>query len=210
MDCVHNPHNDFVNQQWVEIGMQQQQQQQQHHHHHGQQPAPIHHQHQQQQQQQQQQHHHQHHPSHDFGTYGFVESPGFVPQEHSQFRLQQPPVPIAPNYLGLPHWGQTMIPPSASHAQYMSTPAIAALPAPGSAAMSTTASGHSTQSTSSPRRTLTDADRRRMCIFHEENPNVKQTEIGGMEPRFSFFLSLPYVRSKILNLILGVHSNVWG
>ena len=34
--------------------------------------------------------------------------------------------------------------------------------------------------TSTPRRTLTDADRRKMCMFHEENPNVKQTEIGGM------------------------------
>lgn len=31
---------------------------------------------------------------------------------------------------------------------------------------------------SSSRRTLTDNDRRRMCKYHEENPNVKQTEIG--------------------------------
>lgn len=31
-----------------------------------------------------------------------------------------------------------------------------------------------------PRRTLTDADRRRMCLYHEEHPNVKQTEIGAM------------------------------
>ena len=29
------------------------------------------------------------------------------------------------------------------------------------------------------RRTLTDQDRRRMCQYHEENPNAKQTEIGG-------------------------------
>jgi len=27
--------------------------------------------------------------------------------------------------------------------------------------------------------TLTDSDRRRMCQYHEENPSVKQTEIGG-------------------------------
>jgi hypothetical protein len=33
--------------------------------------------------------------------------------------------------------------------------------------------------TPSPRKTLTDADRRRMCKYHEENPTVKQTEIGG-------------------------------
>ncbi len=31
----------------------------------------------------------------------------------------------------------------------------------------------------SPRRTLTDQDRRRMCQYHEDNPTVKQTEIGG-------------------------------
>lgn len=30
----------------------------------------------------------------------------------------------------------------------------------------------------SGRRTLTDQDRRRMCQYHEENPTVKQTEIG--------------------------------
>ncbi|EPQ63700.1 hypothetical protein BGT96224_5103, partial [Blumeria graminis f. sp. tritici 96224] len=34
-------------------------------------------------------------------------------------------------------------------------------------------------STSSPRKTLTHNDRRRMCQYHEENPTVKQTEIGG-------------------------------
>ena len=31
----------------------------------------------------------------------------------------------------------------------------------------------------SARRTLTDQDRRRMCQYHEDNPSVKQTEIGG-------------------------------
>lgn len=31
-----------------------------------------------------------------------------------------------------------------------------------------------------PRKTLTDNDRRRMCQYHEENPTVKQTEIGAM------------------------------
>lgn len=38
------------------------------------------------------------------------------------------------------------------------------------------ATGHST---SSPRKTLTDSDRRRMCQYHLDNPSVKQTEIGG-------------------------------
>lgn len=34
-------------------------------------------------------------------------------------------------------------------------------------------------SSTSSRRTLSDSDRRRMCEYHNENPNVKQTEIGS-------------------------------
>ena len=34
------------------------------------------------------------------------------------------------------------------------------------------------------RKTLTDNDRRRMCKYHEENPTVKQTEIGGKSLAF--------------------------
>ena len=30
-----------------------------------------------------------------------------------------------------------------------------------------------------PRRTLTDEDRRRMCVYHEEHKTAKQTDIGG-------------------------------
>lgn len=30
-----------------------------------------------------------------------------------------------------------------------------------------------------PRRTLTDEDRRRMCLYHEEHKTAKQTDIGG-------------------------------
>lgn len=33
-----------------------------------------------------------------------------------------------------------------------------------------------------PRRTLTDADRRRMCLYKRDNPSKKQTEIGGKFP----------------------------
>lgn len=36
------------------------------------------------------------------------------------------------------------------------------------------------QVASQPRKTLTDDDRRRMCQWHIEHPEMKQTEIGGM------------------------------
>jgi hypothetical protein len=41
-----------------------------------------------------------------------------------------------------------------------------------------------------PRKTLTDNDRRRMCQYHEENPSVKQTEIGGKQnsTKYEIFL----------------------
>jgi len=43
----------------------------------------------------------------------------------------------------------------------------------------------------SSRKTLTDSDRRRMCQYHEDNPSVKQTEIGG-ERRISNVLCSCY------------------
>lgn len=44
----------------------------------------------------------------------------------------------------------------------------------------------SIQTTSQPRKTLTDEDRRQMCQYAEDNPGVKQTDIGarfGVERR---------------------------
>lgn len=37
-----------------------------------------------------------------------------------------------------------------------------------------------THPVTTPRRTLTDNDRRKMCQYHEDHPTKKQTEIGGM------------------------------
>lgn len=42
------------------------------------------------------------------------------------------------------------------------------------------------QTAPSPRKTLTDSDRRRMCQYHEDNPTVKQTEIGGKNPHHPY------------------------
>ncbi|EZF10942.1 hypothetical protein H112_07860 [Trichophyton rubrum D6] len=60
------------------------------------------------------------------------------------------PMPVAPMPM-------TPIPPQIQHVQ---TPQLSTPP--------------------TPRRTLTDAERRRMCLYHQENPHVKQTEIGAM------------------------------
>lgn len=44
--------------------------------------------------------------------------------------------------------------------------------------LQTPVSASSTRSTTTPRKTLTDNDRKRMCQYAEEHPNAKQTEIG--------------------------------
>lgn len=53
-----------------------------------------------------------------------------------------------------------------------------------------------------PRRTLTDTERRRMCLYHQENPHVKQTEIGG-EFFFLVILSLLTILFVIADELTG-------
>jgi hypothetical protein len=48
------------------------------------------------------------------------------------------------------------------------------------APLTTPISATSSRSASTPRKTLTDSDRKQMCQYAEENPSAKQTEIGGM------------------------------
>lgn len=57
---------------------------------------------------------------------------------------------------------------------------------------------------STPRRTLTDDDRRQMCIYHEENKTAKQTDIGGKHISLSalrgsadFICSIVWSREKV-------------
>ncbi|KAI9770109.1 MAG: hypothetical protein M1840_003559 [Geoglossum simile] len=118
----------------------------------------------------------QHHsPAHEYGAFGFVHSPPAMSVEANYNRMN-PPAHTTHQQLQpliMPQWPSMLTSQSAFNPPIVPT-------APSSAPMSTTASSHSTHSTSSPRRTLTDADRRRMCIYHEEHPTVKQTEIGAM------------------------------
>ncbi|KAL9118945.1 MAG: hypothetical protein Q9187_004503, partial [Circinaria calcarea] len=64
--------------------------------------------------------------------------------------------------------------------------AVPILPSPPLAQLPTYSLAHSLPPSTAPvpvpsaRRTLTDQDRRRMCQYHEDNPSVKQTEIGAM------------------------------
>ena len=122
-------------------------------------------------------------------------------QEYNGFTFG--PLPIEPMYstgmhpprtthhslqpLTMPQWPSmltsqsTYVPPI-----YPSAPvpvAPASTPASATPVSATSSrSGHAP----TPRKTLTDADRRRMCLFHEEHPTTKQAEIGGLFLRPAF------------------------
>ncbi|KAK7545363.1 hypothetical protein IWX49DRAFT_551801 [Phyllosticta citricarpa] len=119
---------------------------------------------------------HHNSPAQEYNAFAFNPPP--MEPIFSQHQPMQPPRPNHQHLqpLIMPQWpsmltGQTSYAPH----QVYSAPAPAPVqpaPAPVSAA--------STRTSSTPRKTLTDNDRRRMCLYHEEHPTVKQTEIGAM------------------------------
>jgi len=146
-------------------------------------------------------HHHQeafedHTGWHENGQYQHHSSPvqdfnGFhaytpMPMEPIYGNGMHPPHPTHPpprsthqqlQPLIMPQW------PSMLTSQSTYQPSIfPSAPVPITPASATPVSATSTHSrtSSTPRKTLTDQDRRRMCQYHEDNPTVKQTEIGAM------------------------------
>lgn len=89
-----------------------------------------------------------------------------------------------PQLITMPQWPSQLANQSQSatytSSTYSSTPM--SLPTSASTPLSTPLSAPPTapaRSAPTPRKTLTDQDRRHMCQYHEANPNVKQTDIGG-------------------------------
>lgn len=146
--------------------------------------------------------HHYHPPSHHQSPVneysGFAFSP--MPMEPMYTAPMQPPRTTHQQLqpLIMPQWPSMLT----SQSSY-GTPLFAAAPISSTSsnttpvaaqpATTTPISATSTRSSSTPRKTLTDADRRKMCLYHEENPTVKQTEIGG-EQRLPSFGQLDLTR----------------
>ena len=119
--------------------------------------------------------HHQS-PVHEYNGFNFTGMPvqhmyanTTMPQQRSTLQQLQP--------LMMPPWpsmlttgGQGSYPASMYHAAPMNTPIQTPISAP-------PATGRHPDR---PRKTLTDADRRKMCQYSIDNPQVKQTEIGGI------------------------------
>ncbi|MCJ1478348.1 hypothetical protein MMC13_007026 [Lambiella insularis] len=129
-------------------------------------------------------------PTHEYNGFGYMSSPHGMSLEssygrpiHSAYPMHQPQQAILTT-----QWPSMLTNPSSN-----APPPIVPAP-PALAPISTFASLHSLPPLTTPvpattaRRTLTDQDRRRMCMYHEENPSIKQTEIGamfGVERRFT-------------------------
>ncbi|KAI9824156.1 MAG: hypothetical protein M1819_000919 [Sarea resinae] len=157
----HGQDNDFGNGQWVEISAYNPQHQ-----------SPV----------------------NEYNGFGFM-APHSMPMEptYSLNRMSQPSTHQQPHPLIMPQWPSMLTSQSSFPAPLAPImPNSSQVPSPASATgtgtpqtpapvpLPTSASIAATQSGPTPRRTLTDADRRRMCLYHEENPTVKQTEIGAM------------------------------
>ncbi|KAJ9200281.1 hypothetical protein DTO164E3_2988 [Paecilomyces variotii] len=116
-------------------------------------------------------------PIPDFHGFGYGPAP-IMPMEPSYS------MSIPPSYASLPlampsHPWPSMLTAHSSFHEGGLPPA----PAPAPISISPPAPTHPIRTTSTgstPRRTLTDEDRRRMCLYHEENKNAKQTDIGAL------------------------------
>lgn len=125
-------------------------------------------------------------PLQEYNGFGFV-TPLHIPldsvHDHPQGTSYSPPrpqfVPQWPSQITNPSQGPP--PPSMPMARPLA-PATSVSPMePPSATASEPTPGPTPHAApSNARKTLTDNDRRKMCQYHEEYPNVKQTEIGAI------------------------------
>jgi hypothetical protein len=126
-------------------------------------------------------------PIYEHGGFGFMQpvQHNGLPTEHYTQRIPQPQPPhtthqqllplIMPSH---PTWPSMLTNPAS-----YSAPPVAIPPASAPVVKGNGTKLPAIHATPSPRKTLTDSDRRRMCQYHEENPSVKQTEIGGEKIR---------------------------
>ncbi|KAF2102151.1 CenpB-DNA-bind-domain-containing protein [Rhizodiscina lignyota] len=117
-------------------------------------------------------------PAYEHSGFSFTPMPmepyghGGMPPPRTTHQQLQPLVTMT-----MPQW-PSMLTSQSTYVPPMYPPAPVPM-APITTPVSATSTGSARQ-TPTPRKTLTDLDRRRMCLYAEEHPNVKQTEIGAM------------------------------
>ncbi|MCJ1357270.1 MAG: hypothetical protein MMC33_007266 [Icmadophila ericetorum] len=130
---------------------------------------------------------HTHSPNHDYAVYGYMSSshvplaPAYSRPMPSSYSSHQQPPPLI-----TAQWPSMLTNPSSNTPPPLQTQTSSGPPQLAPLAPLTTYNPPPLPPVATPmpapntRRTLTDQDRRRMCQYHEENPTVKQTEIGAM------------------------------
>ncbi|KIM95037.1 hypothetical protein OIDMADRAFT_60194 [Oidiodendron maius Zn] len=123
-------------------------------------------------------------PLFEQGGFGFIQPMNHgLPADqsfHTQRISQPPPVQTHQQLLPLIMPSHPTWPSMLTNSGNYSAPPVAIPPASAPLVKGNNLRATATHGTSSPRKTLTDKERRRMCEFHEANPTVKQTEIGAM------------------------------
>ncbi|KUJ21055.1 uncharacterized protein LY89DRAFT_424139 [Mollisia scopiformis] len=125
-------------------------------------------------------------PMYEHGGFAFMQplqqQHNGTEQSYNPPRMPQPPPPHTTHQQLLPlimpsnpTWPSLLTNPASYSAPPVAIPPVSAPVVKGNGAKLP-----AIHATSTPRKTLTDSDRRRMCQYHEENPSVKQTEIGAM------------------------------
>ena len=123
---------------------------------------------------------------------------GTPAQEYSGFNWSTPQLPMEPGTFGsnvqqrqmppqlqpliMPQWPSMLSSQAHSSYQPLFPQPVQPIQPMSIAPLQTPISTGPTRSTSTPRKTLTDVDRKRMCQYAEDHPNSKQTEIGGAYP----------------------------
>ncbi|KAF1981478.1 hypothetical protein K402DRAFT_342263 [Aulographum hederae CBS 113979] len=121
--------------------------------------------------------HHQS-PVHEYNGFAFAPMPmepmysGAMPPPRTSHQQLQP--------LIMPQWPSMLTSQSTYAPPMYSAAPMQMNPSPSTNTPVSASSATSSRPASTPRRTLTDVDRRRMCQYAEEHPSTKQTEIGQM------------------------------
>ena len=124
---------------------------------------------------------HSHHgtPAQEYSGFNFGSS--HVAMEPGAFGsgIQQRSMAPTLQPLVMPQWPSMLSSQSHSNYQPVYPPPVQPIQPISIGQLQTPVSATSARSTSTPRKTLTDIDRKRMCQYAEDHPNSKQTEIGG-------------------------------
>ncbi|KAK5173789.1 uncharacterized protein LTR77_002470 [Saxophila tyrrhenica] len=123
-------------------------------------------------------------------------SHGTPVQEFTGFNFGHPQMPMEPAAFGggiqqrpavqqlqplvMPQWPSMLNSQSPSNYQHVFPQPLQPIQPMSMGQSQTPVSASSARSATTPRKTLTDSDRKRMCQYAEDHPNSKQTEIGAI------------------------------